>query len=81
MSERTYRAVKYGPNDWGVSTFIDCRFSQTRSGITEAETKGMSMRYNTSIRATSPHCEQNSRIPRGRVWVLIRSVFVTPQSD
>ena len=54
MSEITYKAVKYGLNDWGVFTFIDCRFSQTRSGFTEAETKGMSMRYNTLVRATSP---------------------------
>jgi hypothetical protein len=46
MSERTYKAKDYGPNGWGVSTYIDGRFSQTLFGFTEGEAIGMAARYN-----------------------------------
>ncbi len=41
MSERTYKAVDCGPNDWDISRFVDGRFSQTLSDFMEAEAKGM----------------------------------------
>jgi hypothetical protein len=46
MSQRTYTVKGYGPNGWGVSTYIKGRFSQTLFGFTEAEATGMGARYN-----------------------------------
>jgi hypothetical protein len=46
MSERTYKAVDCGPNDWDISRFVDGRFSQTLSGFMEAEAKRVVSRDN-----------------------------------
>jgi len=45
MSEKTYTAKDHGPNGWGVSTYIDGRFSQTLFALTEAEAIGMAVRW------------------------------------